>query len=73
MNAMHSVVAVLLLIGVCCVMLLGMPGQAEAAPLISCPTFGCPGGPDNCMSASISIRGVVIAVTCYVKAVQMPV
>jgi hypothetical protein len=72
MNAMHSVVAIVLLAGVCCVMLLGLPGQAEAAPLISCPTFGCPGGPDNCMSVSISIRGVIIAVTCYVKAVQMP-
>jgi hypothetical protein len=72
MNTTHSIVAVLLLAGVCCVMLLGLPGQAEALPLISCPTFGCPGGPDNCMSASVNVRGVIISVTCYVKAIQMP-
>ena len=70
MNITHSVVALVLILGVCCVILLGFPGTAEAMPLISCPTFGCPGGPDNCMSASVMIRGVVLSVTCYIKASQ---
>jgi hypothetical protein len=71
MNATHSIVALLLLAGICCVMLISFPGQAEALPLISCPNFGCPGGPDNCMSASVMIRGVVLTFTCYIRAVQL--
>ena len=72
MNAMHSIVAVLLLVGVCCVMLLGIPDRPKPRRSSHVRPSDAPGGPDNCMSASISIRGVVIAVTCYVKAVQMP-
>lgn len=71
MNATHSIVALVLLAGICCVMLVGFPAQAEALPLISCPNFGCPGGPDNCMSASVIIRGVALQFTCYIKAVQI--
>jgi hypothetical protein len=72
MNTTHSVVALLLLAGVCCAMLLGFPAQAQAA-LISCSSFGCPGGPDNCMSVSGSIRGVTLTITCYLKLNQVAV
>jgi hypothetical protein len=72
MNATHSVVALVLLVGVCCAMLLGFPSQAQAA-LISCSSFGCPGGPDNCISATVMIRGVSLTFTCYIKVVQQQV
>lgn len=66
MNTMHAAIALVLLLGVCCAMLLGFPAQAQAA-LLSCSSFGCPGGPDNCMSVSGSIRGVTLTITCYLK------
>lgn len=73
MNTMRPVIAGVLLAGVACLMLLGIPQAAEAAPLVSCPTFGCPGGPDQCMSASVTVKGgITIAITCYIKAVQIP-
>jgi hypothetical protein len=70
MNRARSIVALLLLAGVCCATLIGIPGEAGAAPL-GCSTLGCGGGPDNCMSISVSIKGAEISITCYVKALPM--
>jgi hypothetical protein len=70
MNRARSVVALLLLAGICCATLIGIPGEASAAP-IGCSTLGCGGGPDNCMSISVSIKGAELSLTCYVKAPPM--
>jgi hypothetical protein len=53
-------------------MLMGIPGEATAAPF-GCSTLGCGGGPDNCMSFSVIIKGATISVTCYIKAPPLPV
>jgi len=70
MSRARSLVALLLLAGICCVSLMGIPEEAAAAP-IGCSTLGCGGGPDNCMSISVSIRGAEISITCYVKAAPL--
>jgi hypothetical protein len=72
MNSARALVALLLLAGVCCAMLMGFPGEATAAPF-GCSTLGCGGGPDNCMSFSVIIKGATISVTCYIKAPPLPV
>ncbi len=67
MNSTRSLIALLLLAGICCATLVGIPGEAAAAP-IGCSSLGCAGGPDNCMSVSITIKGAEITLTCYIKA-----
>lgn len=68
MKNVRSFVAILLLAGVCCILLLGAPEQASAAAPIGCSHIGCGGGPDNCMSVEVMIKGVSISVTCYMRA-----
>ncbi len=71
MTSMRSLVALLLLAGILCVTLVGIPGEAAAAP-IGCSTLGCGGGPDNCMSVSVTIKGASITISCYIKAPPLP-
>jgi hypothetical protein len=72
MTSMRSLVALLLLAGIFCVTLVGIPGEAVAAP-IGCSTLGCGGGPDNCMSVSVTIKGASITISCYIKAPPLPI
>ncbi len=73
MKPVRSYIAILLLAGVCCVTLLGVPAQATAAAPFGCSQIGCSGGPDNCMAVEISIKGVSIAVTCFMRAPAGPI
>ena len=70
MSRARSLVALLLLAGICCVTLMGIPEEAAAAP-IGCTSLGCGGGPDCCMSVSVIIKGAEISITCYVKAAPL--
>lgn len=70
MSRARSLVALLLLAGICCVALMGIPEEAAAAP-IGCTSLGCGGGPDCCMSVSVIIKGAEISITCYVKAAPL--
>lgn len=73
MKHLRSVVAILLLAGVCCATLLGVPSEASAAAPFGCSHIGCGGGPDNCMSVEVAIKGVSISVTCYMRAPALPI
>ena len=44
-----------------------LPAQAGAT-IAGCGWFNCNGGPDQCVSISISVRGVAVSVTCYTLA-----
>ena len=70
MNTVRTVAVVLLLVGVLTLAGAGLPGQtamANKAPAFSCATFGCDGGPDNCITVTVGYRGYEITLTCYTR------
>ena len=50
-----------------------LPTDARAATPSGCVAYGCPGGPDLCMTITVKYEKVVITLKCYNTAVRRTV